>query len=348
MPGFEFRFFIQRPSDALLTALVNRYGSSKFKDRADLYLPTFTDGDVGVKLRDARSDFSLELSPFFKLDKEKIDVKICLATASIDGFEAEQLSKTQEKLHFSRPPEAVGRLCSSAADHGVYAKRWESAIATRTALLAVKQRSLAVVDEVDTEFTFVNAKILREGVAPRWSAGWVSVSLEHADLAVLVPAVRSCLRLLATPGCAPSNPHDIIVGSYARWVDLVCAPEIEAAGAAAVAAAAAPVAGAGAGAGAAVAAAGGASLAGAVAAASPSPFSSPAVTLAAAACPSGPMPGLTPVKVTSPGPLLGAGSALPAFSLSTPAAASDPHDADRGGDTSAGPAFPGRHASLDK
>jgi hypothetical protein len=217
MGHFEFRLFLQHPTDALLTAVANRYADGKFKDRSDLYVKT-GDGAVGVKVRDVGSNYH---KAFSKLEGEHVEVKVCRNTASIGGFEAEHLDKHVEKLSFSRIPAVAAARMVAEESHAQHA-RWQAALGLQTAVLTLKLRSKLEEDGVDTEVTFINAKILRHGMPARWSGGWVTVCLESDSLDKLTAAVQEFQRLLFSPGCAPRSPLDIFVGSYARWIERLC------------------------------------------------------------------------------------------------------------------------------
>jgi hypothetical protein len=217
MGHFEFRLFLQHPTDALLTAVANRYADGKFKDRSDLYVKT-GDGAVGVKVRDVGSNYH---KAFSKLEGEHVEVKVCRNTASIGGFEAEHLDKHVEKLSFSRIPALATSRMVAEDSHAQHA-RWQAALGLQTAVLTLKLRSKLEEDGVDTEVTFINAKILRHGMPARWSGGWVTVCLECDSLDKLTAAVQEFQRLLFSPGCAPRSPLDIFVGSYARWIERLC------------------------------------------------------------------------------------------------------------------------------
>jgi len=217
MGHFEFRLFLQHPTDALLTAVANRYADGKFKDRSDLYVKT-GDGAVGVKVRDVGSNYH---KAFSKLEGEHVEVKVCRNTASIGGFEAEHLDKHVEKLSFSRIPALATARMVAEDSHAQHA-RWQAALGLQTAVLTLKLRSKLEEDGVDTEVTFINAKILRHGMPARWSGGWVTVCLESDNLDKLTAAVQEFQRLLFSPGCAPRSPLDIFVGSYARWIERLC------------------------------------------------------------------------------------------------------------------------------
>jgi hypothetical protein len=213
LPGagaaFEFRLFIQHVPGPLLTSLIQMLRcEGKIKQRADVYLSLGEDPLTGAKIRDVKTSFVRDKA---EIVRELIEVKKTLATADFGGVgrpaPCHQLSKSLVRVERDGP----------------YHRAFEEG----PSVFVLKDRIQGDVGPISTEVTFLQARIDHAGKPSRWSAGWVSVNLEHPDRGVLEPFAIELARKVtanysssagAGGGAVASLPGTVLFGSYPEWI----------------------------------------------------------------------------------------------------------------------------------
>lgn len=221
--AWEFRLFVQHPSDCLLTALIEfTKAKGKLTQRADVYL-SLPAADLGCKLRDVKTSWTREKQG--AIVGELIEVKQSHETANLAATSAAPSAAGAAGAVAAAPCHALSKNLVRVDKGSPFHRAYEE----EASVFVLKERMQGqIADTIDTEVTFLTARLdppTGAGPAsrPLWSSGWVSACLEHDSLSALEPfAIELQLelqRILEREGGAGSAASTALFCSYPQWTE---------------------------------------------------------------------------------------------------------------------------------